>query len=222
MLPVIGVMIRLERKQPFSQLELHQEYVDAIIESGGDPLLLFEGSVWSHKEKKRLFRWLKQCDGIVITGGDQPSSWDYYVLDYAMKHHLPVLGICLGMQVMATYRNQEKLYLLSSNSHKQIGKKYVHDVQLEPNSKLFYLFGKQSTIEVNSRHMECVKTGGMFTVSGKSEDGIVECLENPNHEFQIGVQWHPESMIGYDENSKCLWKQFIKVCKKEMKSEKHG
>ena len=48
-----------------------------------------------------------------------------------------------------------------------------------------------------------------FEIVGKSEDGLVEALENKNHSFQIGVQWHPERMISYDSLSRKLFQRFL-------------
>lgn len=160
---------------------------------------------------------MRQCEGILITGGCDPTKYDYYILDYAIKHRLPVLGICLGMQIMGTYRNQNELKPIGTNKHQKPKERYVHKVSLDPSSKLFTYFGNTREIEVNSRHVEQITTGGMFSVIGRSEDGIMEALENPTHSFQIGVQWHPESMIDYDENSRKLWKEFVKQCKKNKK-----
>lgn len=214
MLPVIGVVARCEKKELFDQIEIHQEYLEAIIKFGGDPLLLYQNTIFDRKDKSRLARWLKKCDGIVITGGTDESDFDYYILDYAIKHNLPVFGICLGMQIMATYQTENPLVKISTFDHLKPYEQYVHKVHLTSSSKISHYLKHQTTINVNSRHVEMITTGGIFTITGKSEDGIIECLENPAHDFQIGVQWHPESMISYDENSRRLWYQFIKVCKK--------
>lgn len=213
MIPIIGIVARKSVGELFENVTLHQEYIDAVLKFGGDPLLLVCGSIWNHREKMRLLQWLKKCDGVVITGGEQPTDLDYYILDYCIKHNVSVLGICLGMQVMGTYLNKNKLVLIGNNEHCQADKQYVHEVGIEKNSKLgFYL--EKEIISVNSRHIEKIEDGGIFKVVGKSNDGIIEAIENIHHPFQIGVQWHPESMVSYDENSRKLWKAFIKQCKK--------
>ena len=168
-------------------------------------------------EKKRLSYWLKQCDAIVITGGYHPTDYDYYVLEYALKHDLPILGICLGMQVMATYKSKEQLKLIGNNSHLQDNSDYSHYIDIEQDSHLSMILGNNDHIKVNSRHLEYVNSGGLFKVVAKSDDGLVEAIENPNHPFQIGVQWHPESMISYDDKQAKLWQTFIEIASRTCK-----
>lgn len=214
-MPVIGIVGRKEMIDSFEQIGVHQEYIDAVLQYGGDPVLLTYGSSWTRKEKKRMDQWLKRCDGIVIPGGDKPIDFDYYVLDYAVKHHVPLLGICLGMQVMGTYRSDDDLVPIGTKEHDKKNMQYVHEVHIDQNSHLFSYLGNKSTILVNSRHVEKIVRGGIFQVVGKSLDDIIEAVENNYHPFQIGVQWHPESMISYDKCSQKLWKSFIDCCKKK-------
>lgn len=213
MVPIIGLIVRRESKDGFEQVIFHQEYMDVVLQFGGEPLIICYGSTWDKKEKNRISKWLKQCDGIVVTGGDKPTELDYYVVDYAIKHHVPLFGICLGMQVMGTYESDHKIVPVGTNEHNK-KEKYVHEVVLDDTSRLYQYLGNYETILVNSRHIEKIESGGIFKIVGMSHDGIIEAIENTHHPFQIGVQWHPESMACYDENSKKLWKKFITVCKK--------
>ena len=49
---------------------------------------------------------------------------------------------------------------------------------------------------VNSAHHQSVdKLGENLIINGKSKDGIIESIENTNHKWCIGVQWHPEFLI---------------------------
>ncbi len=214
MIPVIGIVGRIEKEDLFDTLNLNQDYIDAVIKFGGNPLILCQGSTWNQTEEQRLLHWLEQCDGVVLSGGTgDPSAYDFYILDYAVQHELPILGICFGMQTMAMYQSQEKTYMIGHEDHKKPGVKYVHSVNLDSNSRIYQILQK-STIEVNSRHVEHVKSGGIFQVVGTSDDGLIEVLENPHHPFQIGVQWHPESMVSYDESARKIWEALINTCKK--------
>ena len=53
-----------------------------------------------------------------------------------------------------------------------------------------------------------------LTVSGHSEDGIIEVVEDRTHPFFIGVQWHPEYMSVSDEPSRKLFAAFVDACRK--------
>ena len=46
-------------------------------------------------------------------------------------------------------------------------------------------------------------------------------MENSNNTFNIGVQWHPEKMIDYDENAKKLMKAFIDASINYKKNKKY-
>ena len=46
-----------------------------------------------------------KCDGFIIQGGKNIEDWFYDVIEYAIKDNKPILGICLGCQVLGTYRN---------------------------------------------------------------------------------------------------------------------
>ena len=67
-----------------------------------------------------------------------------------------------------------------------------HDIEVEKNSKLFEIIG-ESKVKTNSSHHQAVKrVGDNLTICAKASDGIIEAVENPNHNFCLGVQWHPE------------------------------
>jgi len=47
-----------------------------------------------------------------------------------------------------------------------------------------------------------------------SDDGLVEAVELPKKKFVLGLKWHPEAMIGYDEGQAKIIRSFIQSCKK--------
>jgi len=55
-----------------------------------------------------------------------------------------------------------------------------------------------------------------LNISAISKEGYIEAIEDPNKNFFIGVQWHPESMIEYDEKQNNLFKYFVKCCIKKI------
>ena len=101
--------------------------------------------------------------------------------------------------------------MIDIKNHKKI-LKYAHEVKIKKESKLYNIF-KTDIIKVNSRHKSIVKYTNLDVV-GISNDGYIEALESKNKKFFIGVQWHPESMIDYDEKQNNLFKYFIKSCLK--------
>ena len=93
--------------------------------------------------------------------------------------------------------------------HRQRFAEYVHDVNIvDKDSKLYKIFGKE-TVRVNSKHRLAITKTKDFKVVAYSEDGLIEGIELDRNKFAVGVQWHPEEMITYDEDMKKLMKTFI-------------
>jgi putative glutamine amidotransferase len=66
---------------------------------------------------------------------------------------------------------------------------------------------------VNSRHAERVVDTGKYKVVGWSNDDVIEAIEDPSKDFNIGVQWHPEDLISFDKYSVSLFEAFFNSCK---------
>jgi putative glutamine amidotransferase len=47
--------------------------------------------------------------------------------------------------------------------------------------------------EINCYHHQGVADPGTLTVTGRTEDGLPEAVEDPARRFVLGVQWHPEA-----------------------------
>lgn len=170
---------------------------------------LYNGNVIKIKDNidtNCLLKILKNIDGILLTGGDKVGRLDYFLIKYAIDNNLKLLGICQGMQSMALYGSEDSLVEIGNLSHNKY-KNYCHNVKLS-NSKLKDILNKE-VVEVNSYHKQKVLNSYYFKVVGMSDDGIIEAIESNNNIFQIGLQWHPEKMIDYDNNSKLIFDYFI-------------
>lgn len=174
-------------------------------------------------DNKKLDPLLDLCDGFIIPGGSHWYSYDEYVINYALEKDKPILGICLGMQIMGVMDNRKNngLYdtthlINEKNTHKQIDKKYAHEITINKDSKLYEILGVDKC-EVNSRHCYEIEDVVNFKTVAFSDDGVIEAIEYPNKTFAIGVQWHPELMIGYDDIMKRLFDSFIEKSKETKK-----
>ena len=136
-----------------------------------------------------------------------------------MKTGKPVLCICRGFQLLNVANGgtlHQDIADIKKCSHSDFLKraKPIHKVSINENTKLYEIFGKAET-GVNSLHHQAVeKAGENLIVSAVSEDGFVEALELKDHNFCIGVQWHPEHMSKKDALQQNLFNQFVSACKK--------
>lgn len=171
------------------------------------------------KEKEIYREMIDICDGIIIPGGYRIYNFYEYVVKIAIEKNIPVLGTCLGMQVLAKVDNG--FNCLEKNetniNHVQKGVKYVHKVKILNDTLLKDIINKDE-IEVNSKHNYHVSKVNNFKVSAYSEDGLIEAIELPGKDFVVGVQWHPEKMIDYDDDANKLFDWFIFQCLKNKKN----
>ena len=166
-------------------------------------------------EKDMIISQIDLCDGIFMQGGKRWFKYDEFILDYATKNNIPLLGICMSMQLMGRMdlmNNGDMTPLIKVKGHATEGK-YVHDIIIDKSSLLYEIVGKTS-LQVNSRHSYALPYTKSLKVSATSSDGVVEAIENTSNNFTMGLQWHPELMISYDEDENKILKYFIDKAKK--------
>lgn len=149
---------------------------------------------------------LKLVKGVILQGGDDYKEEDLEIVKYLYNHNIPTLGICLGMQKMALTFNGT----LGTIKNHLTYKKYVHNINIDPKSLLYKIIGEESTM-VNSRHKDIVLNTDL-KITAYSNDGVIEALEDDSKKFFLGLQWHPESMITYDEVARKIFTYFLNVC----------
>lgn len=228
--PIIGIVGRLQENGR-AQVFINEEYRLAIVKSGGIPILLlppyqdqFEAHtpfIWDNlkDELQDLTNILDLCDGFLFTGGEKWFGYEEFIMEYAYQKDKPVLGICLGMQMIACmpfFHNEDSNYLIKIGNEKHYqGNGLSHTVTLFP-SKLKDII-KKDEMFVTSRHYDTIAPLSFFRISALSKDGIIEAIELPKKHFFIGVQWHPESSFFEDENSRIIYQAFVEACLTYMK-----
>lgn len=177
-------------------------YADAIAAAGALPILLppIPNLAASHASL---------CHGFVFTGGDDPRTEEFGVpthpaakpihpqrqayelalLNLLRNSHpqTPVLGICLGMQMMSLHAGGSLNQHLPDSLPTAAQHRGMHDISPGPTSVLRLLRGP-----VWSNHHQAVQNPGNLAVLATSPDGVVEAVADPGRPFYCGVQWHPE------------------------------
>jgi gamma-glutamyl-gamma-aminobutyrate hydrolase PuuD len=223
MKPIIGIIGRPDSKDNVSMIKVNDNVRKAIISCGGIPLLILPTQLedysntyprdmkcMSYDEKFNLIKQLELCDGIVMPGGKEIFEYDRFICEYCICSDVPILGICLGMQVMSYYNRE---YSLMENDEGGLNhssnEKYAHSVYIYPNTKLFNIM-KINRLMVNSRHKFHADSIGDYKVCATAPDGIIEAIEFPYNTFNVGVQWHPEDLVD-DVYNKRIMESFIKA-----------
>jgi putative glutamine amidotransferase len=201
---------------------VNRAYVHALEKAGAVPVL-----IPLMDDIERVQELYRRLDGIVLPGGTDVAPEEYkekrigglnkvdrqrdrVELDlarWAARDDLPTLGICRGQQVLnvalggSLYQDlmyQKATQLEHSHRHGKGRSGLVHHVRLDPDSRLAQLID-ETYVEVNSLHHQAVKqVAPALRVTGKSDDGVIEALEAPDHRFLISVQWHPEEITDLD------------------------
>lgn len=221
--PIVGITAFAASPEKASEaptFALPQSYVEAVLAAGGAPIILP-----AHLEGSALRSVRQRIDGLILSGGGDvhPSFFgeedggalgsvdegrdrtELALARWAMAQDVPLLAICRGIQVLTVAAGGTLIQdiaaevadpLEHSSVNRRIKSGIVHPVEVAPNTHLASLVGS-GTLGVNSFHHQAVKeVGAGLVVTARAPDGVIEGLEAPDLSFCIGVQWHPERLVG--------------------------
>ena len=209
-------------------VQLHDAYLsvaEALAHAG------FENSAkveieWVDSEvlnEENTARILDGVDGVLVPGGfgGRGVEGKICAVKYAREHHVPFLGICLGMQVAVIEFARHVLGYADANSSEfdpegehsvidimpdQLGVKMggtmrlgAYPCEVKKGSKMYHAYKKGSIserhrhrFEFNNDYREEMEKKGL-RICGTSPDGrLVEAAELPDEAFFVGVKFHSE------------------------------
>lgn len=234
MKPLIGVTSSMEINE-----ENHfvtTDNTNAVTQAGGIPFILP-----NLVKEEVIIQIANTIDGLYATGGydidptlfgEEPhpnlgtiiparDAFETLLIKKMLEMDKPVLAICRGCQILNIAVGgdmyQDIYSQLDSDllQHQQKAPKAhgSHFVTIMNDSLMNRLTGEEM-LKVNSMHHQANrKVIDPFQISGKANDGIVEAIESKEHSFVLGLQWHPEKMVGSgDEASLKIFKGFVESC----------
>lgn len=147
---------------------------------------------------------LETLNGLVLTDGliEQGSGTDQDIkilVNGALDRDIPLLGVGGGMQFINTLFGGDKPTEINGHGihiENDEHKSSYHRIYIAPGSKLAAIVGAGGFVRVNSRHAlglrEKHKAPRLLASAYGLEDGVIEALESPRHDWVIGVQFNPE------------------------------
>lgn len=146
-------------------------------------------------------RW--KLNALILSGGDDIGVYkerditEFELLKYVLNNHIPVLGICRGLQLV---------HMFCGGQLEKGGKEFV---QLHRANRHNISIGNQS-FEVNSFHNFKIIENSIhkdFTIFARClADNSVEGLENKNI---LAMMWHPERDTQVNTWNKSLIDNFL-------------
>jgi len=221
--PVIGVTLDSEEPGGYASFPwyaLRQNYADAIVTAGGLPMALAHAPDLADA-------YLDRIDGLIVTGGDfdvdpamygdtvrhervvlkdRRTMFETAMIRGALDRDMPVLGICGGQQLLHVILGGSLIQHIPDSvpgalAHEQPNPRDQpgHDVAVVPGTRLHQIVGVPH-MAVNSAHHQAARdVPDPVIVNATAPDGVIEGIEHPGYRFCVGVQWHPEFLIGHGD-----------------------
>ena len=209
--PMIGIVVDNQKNTSHSgRYEVAIAYSRRVAQANGIPLLL-------PHEPDSAGRYAQLCDALVLSGGVDPNTeifgqslhdkarpmdptrqaFELELLGAAMQRpDMPILGVCLGMQLMALHSGGRlNQYLPDTSSTAQMHQddnRHAITVCVDRTPMIADDLGQAKPFSVVSSHRQAVADPGAMRVVATAPDGVIEAIDDPARRFYIGVQWHPE------------------------------
>lgn len=159
----------------------------------------------------RVEKW--GLNGLILTGGNDIGEYphkdatDRALFSFALAHHIPVLGVCRGLQVMAHFFGVP-LERKVDGSHTGLR----HRVCIRPSDSTGGWKGASQVMEVNSYHTFVVHERDILPpleALALCDDGSIEALAVKGKPA-FAVMWHPEREHTLDAFTAGVLKQLFK------------
>jgi putative glutamine amidotransferase len=207
-------------------------YVEALQRAGAREAILMPVAIDDGDAAEVLERF----DGLLLMGGGdlQPEEYGqerreqvYGVVPHrdrfelalaraAVDRGVPTLAICRGHQVLNVALGGALDQHITERAGVAHGKpgvpggSSVHDIDLEPGSRLAEAMGVTHASCSSHHHQAVEHTGAGLRVTARAPDGVVEGIELDGDSWIVGAQWHPEDTAADDPAQQRLFDTFVR------------
>lgn len=229
MLPTIGITCDVAEPEAGKVRAVSAlTYARAIARAGGVPVLL-------PPLPELVEHFLERLDGLMMTGGDDVDVRQFgkplHAAASVMHPHrqafelallraidqrpaLPVLGVCLGMQLMGLHAGGDLNQhlpdtLASADRHRR---DFHHAIVPDPSrSADCDRFGLVPGTAASNHH-QALDSAGRLSVLARSDDGVIEAIADLGRQYYLGVEWHPERTTN-ESLGLALIRRFVGCCR---------
>ncbi|MCA0974925.1 gamma-glutamyl-gamma-aminobutyrate hydrolase family protein [Halomonas denitrificans] len=190
-----GRPLRLSPSRP------RPEHLDGLIVGGGDDI------------QAHLYGGEMQLD---VRVDPQRDELELELLAREIPRNTPVLGICRGSQLINVHLGgtlDSDIYTTHEGLKRRRTVLPRKTVDIVEGSRLHQLL-RVSWCRINSLHHQAVEQAGRgIDIVARDRDGLVQGIESRDHDFLLGVQWHPEFLV-FNRPQQRLIKALVKAsCK---------
>jgi putative glutamine amidotransferase len=211
-------------------------YLRAVQQAGGVPVLLPPPLDPAARDAL-----LGRLDGVLLTGGgdvaparfgeaphptvtevsEARDALEVHLVQEALGRRWPVLAICRGLQVLNVALGGSLHQDIADDIDTNIGHAQkerrdepTHEVRVAADSRLHAIVGAPE-LHVNSFHHQALKALGRgLRAVAWAPDGVVEGAELEGEGFVVGVQWHPEDLVGRDPAARALFAALVDAARR--------
>jgi putative glutamine amidotransferase len=204
-----GVPVALPPQLDVTSLETLWTRLDAVVLTGGGDL---DPARFGEAAHATVYDVSADRDGLEIT-----------VSRRAVEDEVPVLAICRGIQVLNVALGGTLVQDIPSqvpgaldHSQKEPRDQPTHPVKvMGEGTRLGAVVGAPE-LQVNSMHHQAIRTlGDGLREVAWAPDGVIEGVELPGDDrFVVGVQWHPEELVGHDPAARNLFTAVVDAARR--------
>ncbi|MFC3931666.1 gamma-glutamyl-gamma-aminobutyrate hydrolase family protein [Streptococcus dentapri] len=224
--PIIGITTN-ERPNPTDDIPWSYAptgFVQGVKKAGGIPLLLPIGTV----EEAKLY--VSMVDKILLIGGQNVTPefyhedneatdddflysrdvFEFAIIDEAIRQEKPIFSVCRGTQLMNVALGGNLNQDIENHWQDKPSDYLYHDMTVKEDSKLAQIYGHKTAI--NSFHHQSIKELSPFldVIAEDPYDNTIEAVQSNHPDIHfLGVQWHPELLIGNRQADQELFDYFV-------------